>query len=143
MLTRLLDSFPLNAGSMLVRSHPRAIEFLNHVRRYHDHQREAFPDRLISEQDCIREILLPDTAPAEAEPLPDSKRFATIAKWIPQKKINAFPEDIPCWDKEQKGWESGDLVVHFAGAFAHVKEEAAKGDEVGWLMRKYKDKTIW
>lgn len=128
---------------MLVRSHPRAIEFLNHVRRYHDHQREAFPDRLISEQDCIREILLPDTAPAEAEPLPDSKRFATIAKWIPQKKINAFPEDIPCWDKEQKGWESGDLVVHFAGAFAHVKEEAAKGDEVGWLMRKYKDKTIW
>jgi len=59
--------------------------------------------------------------------------------FIPQAAINAFPEEIKCWDEQQQPWQHGFFVIHFAGAWAHVKEE----DPTGLLMRKYDRDTIW
>lgn len=107
---------------MLVRSRPSALAFLNVVRAYGDANRD------LSEQDCIRDVVN-NNANGEAD--------QTL--WIPQWKINAFPEDIRCWDKADRGWERGTFVLHFAGAWAHVKEE----DPTGFLMRKYEGEIIW
>ena len=57
---------------------------------------------------------------------------------VPQWKINAFPEEIHCYDEAKKSWERGMFVVHFAGAWAYLKEE----DPYGILMRKYKDQVV-
>ena len=47
---------------------------------------------------------------------------------IPQHSINAFPEEIKCFDQRyKKGWEPGSFFIHFAGAWAHVKEEDPTG----------------
>lgn len=69
----------------------------------------------------------------------DKNGEAKQALWIPQWKINAFPDEIKCWDKYGRGWERGMFVVHFAGAWAHVKED----DPTGFLMRKYENDIIW
>ena len=54
--------------------------------------------------------------------------------FIPQWKMNAYPEEIPCYDKSNRKWEPGMFVIHFAGAWAHVQNTSdAKGD----LFRKY------
>ena len=98
-----LDSFQLNAGSMLVRSRPSALDFMNRVRVYGDEHRD------LSEQDCIRDIVNRDA---------DGEKEQTL--WIPQYKINAFPEEIRCWDKYDKGWERGVFLVHFAGAVSSL-----------------------
>lgn len=58
---------------------------------------------------------------------------------VPQWKLNAFPEEIPCYDQDQKKFESGIFMLHFAGAWAHVKEE----DPTGYLMKKYEQEIIW
>jgi mannan polymerase II complex MNN10 subunit len=107
---------------MLVRSRPSALEFLNRVRTYGD----AHTD--LCEQDCIKDVI---NINAHGE--------ANQALWIPQWKINAFPEEIKCWDKSGKAWERGMFVVHFAGAWAHITEE----DPRGFLMRKYERQIIW
>ena len=117
-----ISSFQLNAGSMLVRSRPSSLAFLNRVRKYGDENPK------LSEQDCIRDVINNN-----------KNRENDQALWIPQWKINAFPEEIKCWDKHGKGWERGMFVVHFAGAWAHVKEE----DPTGFLMRKYEKQIIW
>lgn len=57
---------------------------------------------------------------------------------IPQWKTNAFPEEIKCWDKDDRGWEPGTFAIHFAGAWAHVKGE----DPTGQLMRKYEGEIV-
>jgi len=116
------DCFQLNAGSMLVRSRPSALDFLNIVRAYGDAHSG------VNEQDCIRDVINQN-----------SNHVADQALWIPQWKLNAFPEEIRCWDEDQKGWEKGLFVVHFAGAWAHVKEE----DPAGFLMNKYAKEIIW
>jgi mannan polymerase II complex MNN10 subunit len=101
---------------MLMRAHPRTQEFLNIVRAYSD----AHPH--LSEQDCIEELI-------DSNQHDEDRRILMIPQW----KINAFPEEIHCWDKSGKGWEPGIFVIHFAGAWAHVKED----DPTGLLMRKY------
>lgn len=58
---------------------------------------------------------------------------------IPQWKINAFPEEIGCYDTHKKKWVKGMFVVHFAGAWAHIKSE----DPTGHLMRKYEPEIVW
>jgi mannan polymerase II complex MNN10 subunit len=57
----------------------------------------------------------------------------------PQWKFNAFPTEIGCYDEAKKSWARGMLVVHFAGAWAHVKEQ----DPTGFLMKKYEREIIW
>lgn len=62
-----------------------------------------------------------------------------------QTKLNAFPKEIPCYDeREDKAWEKGMFVVHFAGAWAHLKAEdgGQHPDPVGALMRKYVDEVV-
>jgi mannan polymerase II complex MNN10 subunit len=58
---------------------------------------------------------------------------------IPQYKINAYPEEIGCLDENEMAWKPGMFVMHFAGAWAHIKEK----DAYGWMMRKYADKVVW
>ncbi|KAF2472075.1 uncharacterized protein BDR25DRAFT_324581 [Lindgomyces ingoldianus] len=58
---------------------------------------------------------------------------------ISQYKINAFPEEILCNDNLSKSWQKAMFVIHFAGAWAHVKEK----DPTGFLMRKYEREIIW
>ena len=111
-----LCSFPLNAGSMLVRTSPQLSTVIASARAC------GHADPTLSEQDCIRDILYRT---------PLGKKHA---RWVPQHKINAFPPEIPCWDKVGKGWSVGEFVVHFAGAWAHM---TGYKDETGLLMRKY------
>jgi mannan polymerase II complex MNN10 subunit len=58
--------------------------------------------------------------------------------YIPQYKINAFPKEIQCYDEESRAWKRGDFVIHFAGAWAHLKMD----DPTGFLMRKYQEEII-
>lgn len=106
---------------MLVRSRQSSIDFLNKVRGYGEQNRD------LSEQDCIRDVINKST---------DKEKEQVF--WIPQWKINAFPEEIRCWDESDRGWERGVFAVHFAGAWAHVKEE----DPTGYLMRKYEGEIV-
>jgi len=81
----------------------------------------------MSEQDCMRDVLF------------KSADFEDNYKIIPQHTINAFPEEIGCFDKYKKKWEPGMFAIHFAGAWAHVKEE----DPTGFLMKKYESYIKW
>lgn len=114
------DCWPLNAGSMLIRSTPRLLPFFTKV--WKCGEKPGGP----SEQDCIRDVL--ESSPQER----------LRAKWIPQKKINSFPEEIDCFDENKLPWSPGDFVVHFAGAWAHLKGKAKK-DPYGVMMRKFNE----
>lgn len=59
--------------------------------------------------------------------------------FIPQWKINAFPEEIHCYDEHKRKWDQSMLLVHFAGAWAYVKEK----DPTGVLMKKYEKFIQW
>lgn len=58
---------------------------------------------------------------------------------VPQWKLNAFPPEIACYDEAKRPWEHGMFVIHFAGAWAHVKGD----DPTGQLMKKYEPEIIW
>jgi mannan polymerase II complex MNN10 subunit len=58
---------------------------------------------------------------------------------IPQYKINAYPEEIHCYDEHERKWEPGMFVMHFAGAWAYIEEN----DAYGWMMRKYEAGVVW
>ncbi|KAI5801812.1 galactosyl transferase [Pyronema domesticum] len=120
------DCWPLNAGSMLIRSSSRVLPFLSAVWDCGDPSKSLDEP---SEQDCIRDMLLKE---------PYSKTWGDRALWVPQTKINAFPSEVPCYDKYDKGWSPGDFVVHFAGAWAHLPQHLKK-DSYGVLMRKYSE----
>ncbi|KAI9792846.1 MAG: hypothetical protein M1833_001005 [Piccolia ochrophora] len=111
------DCFPLNAGSMLFRGHTRLLEFVN---RCWDCRRAPTNP---SEQDCMLKLI-------------DANEHGEKDKavFIPQWKMNAFPEEVPCFDQTGKGWEPGMFVVHFAGAWAHMQNST---DAKGELMSKY------
>ncbi|KAA8908638.1 galactosyl transferase GMA12/MNN10 family-domain-containing protein [Sphaerosporella brunnea] len=115
------DCWPLNAGSMLLRSTPLMLEFLSDVWKCGDTEDDQ---NRPNEQSCILDVI-------EAKPFWKSR-----AMWIPQTKINAFPSEISCFDKHQKGWTPGDFVVHFPGAWAHLQDIK---DPYGVLMRKYNE----
>jgi len=119
------DCFELNAGSFLTRATPRAHSFFNRVVEYHN--ANATYEHQMSEQDCMRDIMF------------KSAFLEDKFLMLPQHSINAFPEEIPCWDRRyKKHYEPGMFFIHFAGAWAHVKEE----DPTGFLMRKYQSKVI-
>jgi mannan polymerase II complex MNN10 subunit len=107
---------------MIIRATPQIFEFFARVRGYHDVNKQ------FSEQDCLRDVILD----------PDGGTSPDVL-FIPQWKINAFPDEIRCWDRHQRGWEEGMLVAHFAGAWAHIKEN----DPTGFLMRKYERFIRW
>lgn len=108
-----------------MRSSPRTIAAFNAIRARFD--REKAKGKEPSEQDVMRDFLTSDDA------------LAKHTLGIPQWKINAFPEEIGCYDESKVKWSRGMLAVHFAGAWAHVKEE----DPTGFLMKKYEREIIW
>jgi mannan polymerase II complex MNN10 subunit len=61
------------------------------------------------------------------------------AMYIPQWKINAVSEEIGCYDTYGQKWEKGMLLLHFPGAWAHVKDK----DPTGLLMKKYEGEIFW
>lgn len=83
----------------------------------------AAPDHP-SEQDCMLAQL---RRPAHAR----------RAVWLPQRRMNAFPAEIACYDAAGEHWQPGDFVAHFAGAWAHLRGPRVKRDPYGVLMRKY------
>ncbi|KAH7408237.1 galactosyl transferase GMA12/MNN10 family-domain-containing protein [Phaeosphaeria sp. MPI-PUGE-AT-0046c] len=119
------DCNGFNGGSFIVRSHDRSLKFLHDSRDIHDRAKEA--DIQMSEQDSIVKLLTEDT------------EAAARTHVMPQWKLNAFPQEIACFDDDKKVWEHGTFVLHFAGAWAHVKGE----DPTGQLMKKYEHQVIW
>lgn len=118
-------SFELNAGSFIARTTPRIHTFVNTVIDYHS--RTSNQDHQLSEQDCIRDVIFKE------------KQFPKSFKFLPQWKLNAFPKEIPCFDKDKRPFEHGFFTLHFAGAWAYLKEP----DPTGVLMRKYEREIIW
>ncbi|KAJ5991326.1 hypothetical protein N7522_011533 [Penicillium canescens] len=119
------DCNGLNDGSFIVRSSSRSIQFLNAIRAIHDREKEQ-SGRSLGDQDSM-EAFLKSNAP-----------LTQHAMRIPQWTINAFPEEIGCYDTHKKKWEKGMFVVHFAGAWAHIAGE----DPTGHLMRKYEPEIL-
>jgi mannan polymerase II complex MNN10 subunit len=123
VLTRYSNG--LNTGSFIVRSHERSIKFLHDVYDIHAHGK-ATEDNL-SEQDAMAKLIKTD------------KTSGDRTVQVPQWKLNAFPDEIACFDESRQVWKPGTFVIHFAGAWAHVKGE----DPTGQLMRKYQGQIIW
>ncbi|KAF2806014.1 uncharacterized protein BDZ99DRAFT_394842 [Mytilinidion resinicola] len=119
------DCNGLNDGSFIVRSSPRSIDFLNRVRKLHDVEDKK--GNGLNDQESMRDLLKTNDP------------FVKHAVTIPQWKINAFPEEIHCFDKSEQAWERGTFVVHFAGAWAHVEGD----DPTGYLMEKYEKEIMW
>lgn len=119
------DCNGLNTGSFIVRGHERSINFLHDI--YAIEEREKKKDNNLSEQDAMAKLIKDDPVSGQR----------TIQ--VPQWKLNAFPQEIACFDESKKGWEHGTFILHFAGAWAHVKGE----DPTGQLMRKYEHEIIW
>lgn len=117
----------LNTGSFIVRGHPRSLKFLHDIYSISDREKEKNPEHGLSEQDSMAKLIKSDPA------------FGARTKQIAQYKLNAFPQEIACFDEERKVWSHGAFVIHFAGAWAHVKGD----DPTGQLMTKYKNEIIW
>lgn len=115
----------LNDGSFIVRSSARSLAVLNAVRALHD--REKAKGNVLNDQEAMRDFLNSGSG------------LAKHALRIPQWTINAFPNEIGCYDENKIKWAHGMLVVHFAGAWAHVKET----DPTGFLMKRYEKEIIW
>jgi len=132
----------LNAGSMLFRARPSTLAFLSRVRAYG----RRYPD--ISEQDCLRDIALghssqaSETARAQnnvEQPLDEARSHQhKSVLFLPQNSINAFPEEITCYEKGGGPWARGMFAVHFAGAWAYVGGD----DPYGALFRKYAGEVV-
>jgi mannan polymerase II complex MNN10 subunit len=119
------DCNGFNAGSFLVRGHERSLKFLRDSWKIHDDARKA--DKHMSEQDSTVKLMKEDAA------------SAARVHVVPQWKLNAFPQEIACFDQDEKVWEHGMFILHFAGAWAHVKG----ADPTGQLMKKYEGDVIW
>lgn len=117
----------LNAGSFIVRGHERSIKFLQDIYHTADKEKEGQSEHDLSEQDAMAKLINDN----------EEARSRTIQ--VPQWKLNAFPQEIACFDESKKMWKHGDFVVHFAGAWAHIQDD----DPTGLLMRKYQKEIIW
>jgi mannan polymerase II complex MNN10 subunit len=95
------------------------------VRDFHDHEKAK--GNVLNDQEAMRDFLKSDSS------------LVKHALRVPQWKFNTFPEEIGCYDESKVKWARGMLVVHFAGAWAHVKEK----DPTGFLMKKYESEIIW
>lgn len=114
-----------NSGSFLVRGHERSLKLIRDSFAIHDEAKKE--DKHMSEQDATVQLLK------------DDKAMAETVHQVPQWKLNAFPQEIACFDDSGQAWEHGTFIIHFAGAWAHVKGE----DPTGKLMRKYEHEIIW
>ncbi|KAF9736153.1 hypothetical protein PMIN06_003784 [Paraphaeosphaeria minitans] len=121
------DCNNLNLGSFIVRSGERSLKFLDDVYAVEAAGKKADPEAQLSEQDAI-------TKHMEQDPV-SKDRTTSIPQWM----INSFPDEIPCYEEPQRPWRHGHFLVHFAGAWAHVKGK----DPTGQLMKKYNDEIIW
>ncbi|KAH7069243.1 galactosyl transferase GMA12/MNN10 family-domain-containing protein [Paraphoma chrysanthemicola] len=119
------DCNGFNAGSFLVRGHERSLKFIHDSWDIHDKARAK--EENMSEQDSTVKLMKEDKASAD--------RVHVVPQW----KLNAFPTEIACFDDESTAWEHGQFVLHFAGAWAHVKGK----DPTGQLMNKYEREIIW
>jgi mannan polymerase II complex MNN10 subunit len=119
------DCNGLNAGSFVFRGHERSLKLIHDSYAMHDEAKKE--DKHLSEQDTTVKLLKENQAIAET------------AHRVPQWKLNAFPQEIACYDDSRRVWEHGMFVLHFAGAWAHVKGD----DPTGQLMQKYQREIIW
>jgi mannan polymerase II complex MNN10 subunit len=119
------DCNGLNAGSFLVRGHERSLKFMQDVVQINDKSKAA--GESISEQESMVRYMKGDSAPTNT--------FHVVPQW----KLNAFPPEIKCTDDSRLRWAHGFFVVHFAGAWAHVRGD----DPTGQLMNKYEHEIIW
>jgi mannan polymerase II complex MNN10 subunit len=119
------DCNGLNSGSFLVRGHERSLKLIHDVFAIHDEAKKK--DKQMSEQDATVHLLK------------DNKAIFDTVHRVPQWKLNAFPQEIACFDESHQVWEHGTFVIHFAGAWAHVKGE----DPTGQLMKKYEHEIMW
>ncbi|KAF2792236.1 glycosyltransferase family 34 protein [Melanomma pulvis-pyrius CBS 109.77] len=119
------DCNGLNTGSFIVRGHERSIKFLHDIYAISDREKTA--DHGLSEQDAMARLI-------KSDPISGDRTIQ-----VPQWKLNAFPQEIACFDESNEVWKPGMFVIHFAGAWAHVKGE----DPTGQLMKKYKDEIVW
>ncbi|KAL6711872.1 hypothetical protein ACN47E_002915 [Coniothyrium glycines] len=119
------DCNGLNAGSYVFRAHDRSLAFIRDAIAVQAKAQEE--GQGISEQEAMVRLMELDQA----------SRARTLV--VQQQKLNAFPQEIACYDPDSKAWERGDFVIHFAGAWAHVKGD----DPTGWLMKKYEGDIIW
>ncbi|ORX95314.1 galactosyl transferase GMA12/MNN10 family-domain-containing protein [Clohesyomyces aquaticus] len=119
------DCNGLNTGSFVVRSRESAAKYLRYTYDLHAEAKQR--GEQYSEQDAMKKL-------QEIDPL-----VAKHTVQVPQWKINAFPPEIACFDESKKVWEHGTFVIHFAGAWAHLKDD----DPTGLLMRKYEKEIVW
>lgn len=88
--------------------------------------------------DTAKDTLKPDeNVPDAGTPSDQEFRYPSgkRARFIKQSMINVYPPEIPCNDRrENRSLQKGDLMVHFAGAWAHLTTEK---DATGLLMRRY------
>lgn len=119
------DCNGFNAGSFLVRGHERSLKFMRDSWDIHD--KAKLEGKQMSEQDSTVKLMKDDAA------------SAARVHVVPQWKLNAFPQEIACFDDHKQVWEHGTFILHFAGAWAHVKGE----DPTGQLMKKYENEIIW
>lgn len=115
------DCFPLNVGAMIFRTTPWTLNLMKEWRAGKDVKNKDGDSR--SEQDVLQDFIKANTHRT-------ADKSVTVLQW----KMNAFPKEIGCYDnRDPIPWKPGMFLVHFAGAWAHVKEE----DPTGVLMRKY------
>lgn len=118
------DCNGLNLGTFIVRAHERSLKLMHDAFALHDEAKKK--DKHVSEQDATVELL-------------SDKTIAETTLQVPQWKLNAYPQEIACFDESRQVWEHGTFIIHFAGAWAHVKGD----DPTGQLMQKYEPEIIW
>ncbi|KAF2462995.1 uncharacterized protein BDR25DRAFT_298686 [Lindgomyces ingoldianus] len=119
------DCNGLNTGSFVVRSRESSVKYLRDT--YDIHAVAKSRGEQYSEQDAMAKLSRIDPESA--------KRTLQVPQW----KMNAFPQEIACFDESRQVWKHGTFVIHFAGAWAHVKGD----DPTGQMMRKYEKEIIW
>lgn len=118
------DCNGFNGGSFILRGHDRAFNFMRDAWKMDDDWKAK--GESINEQDALKHLF-------------DEERNKDKVRVVSQWKMNAFPEEIQCYDEEKRAWEDKMFVIHFAGAWAHVKGE----DPTGYLMKKYEEYIKW
>lgn len=99
----------------MVRASQSAYEFLNEIYSAGD------ADEALSDQDamqkCFKYIFHNASRVSKEHDNSVSGKNTVV---IPQTWMNAFPQEIRCYDDYQRPWERGMFNLHFAGAWAHM-----------------------
>lgn len=120
------DCNGLNLGSYIFRGHERSLQLIRDATALAK-LAENDDGNSINEQEAIVKLLKQD---------PHTLARTTL---VPQQRMDAYPQEIACFDEHSTAWRKGDFVIHFAGAWAHVKGD----DPTGQLMKKYESQIIW